>query len=256
LTLRAADILLDAIAEGRAREIADVLVKAKPVMASLLNIAQAATDAYDPRQAREQVERFRDSLQSAPVEAGRAAADLVRALRDRCRIVTISASSAVEETIKDLCRTTSLTGLIIGESRPRMEGRVMALRLQRFFKAVRFTYDALLPGLLRPDSVVLIGADAVTDGAVYNKAGSLMLATVATMWDLPVLAVTTSHKVVPPYLRHRFAEGERAMVARAEERASKEDDPLFDLLFEAVSRDLLTAVVTENGLLPGPVRKQ
>lgn len=255
ITLAAADLVLDAIPEGRAREIADALVAAKPAMASLLNLWSAAVNAYDPRQAREQVERFRDSLATAPARAGNCAADWIRAMRDRCRVVTVSASTAVEETLRDLARTGTLTGLIAGESRPRMEGRDMALRLRSELPDVRIAYDAGLPGLLRPDCVVLFGADAVTEGAVYNKTGSLMLAVVATAWDLPVISVTTSHKVVPPDARRRFAAGERALTALAEGRARDADDPLYDLQFEAVSRDLLTAVVTEDGPLPGPLRK-
>ncbi|MBM4395879.1 MAG: hypothetical protein FJ087_09330 [Deltaproteobacteria bacterium] len=257
LTLAAADVLLDAIEAGRAGEIAERIAAAKPAMASLLNLGIAALNAYDPRQAREQVERFRDTLASAPARAGENAAEWIRAMKDRCRVVTISASAAVEATVRDLHRTGTLTGLTAGESQPRREGRDMAMRVRSDLPGldVKIAYDASLPGLMRPDCVVLFGADAVTEGAVYNKAGSLMLAVVATAWDLPVLSVTTTHKVVPPDGRRRFAAGEREMLARAEDRARAPEDPLYDLPFEAVSRDLLTAVITEDGPLPGPVRK-
>jgi translation initiation factor 2B subunit (eIF-2B alpha/beta/delta family) len=255
LALDAADALIEALDAGRGDEVLAALDGLKPLMAPIRNLVREVRAAPDAREARARALAIRSSLVSAPAEAARLACDWLRGLRDQpFRAVTISSSVAVELAILEMQRSGMLRGVLVGESRPAGEGRMLARRLRAEVPDVRVAWDAALPGLLRPDCVVVFGADAVTEGAVYNKVGSLMLAVAATASDLPVFAITTSHKVVQPDAMRAFAAAERAVEARAAERSSEGDDPVYDMQFEAVPRDLLTAVITENGPLPGPVR--
>ena len=255
VTLGASDLLLDAIDDDCWRELLEPLTTLRPIMAPLLGLVRAVQAAADADEARARLLHFRETLRLAPAQAGRVAADWIGGLRGApSRVLTVSASVAVEHALLALHEAGRLKGVTFGESRPAGEGRAMAARLADRLPDVRVTWDAALPGLLRPDCVAMFGADAVTGGAVYNKVGSLMLAQVATSWDIPVFAVTTTHKIVPVEMQRLFAAAERDLVARAEARARQPGDPLYDLQFEPVPRDLLTAVITEEGPLPGPVR--
>lgn len=255
IALDAADCLIEALDTGLLEPTISIVSEFRPIMAPLLNLVHEVRSAPKTTEARDKIIAFRSSLVSAPAEAASIACEWIRGLRDRpFRVVTISASVVIEIAIRELHRVGVLSGVIVGESQPACEGRELAKRLRNDIPDVCFTWDAALSGLLRPDCIVMFGADAVTEGAVYNKVGSLMLAQIALANDIPAFAVTTSHKVVPPEFMRTFSEAERAMLKRAEERSHDATVPLFDVRFEAVPRDLLTAVITENGPLPGPIR--
>ncbi len=242
LTLRAADLLLRALAAGGADSVVEALLRAKPMMASLLNLA--CLGRGEPVAATAYVRGFRDGLAAAP---SRAAREAVRFLEQSgtgpWTVLTLSASRVVEQTLLALAGRGAVTALVVAESRPRLEGEALAARLARRVPHVAVTHDAALPGLCTPESLVLLGADAVLPDAFVNKAGSLALCLAAREAHSRRLVVTTSHKVLRPEALPHFRLPE---VVLCPETAPGNVTHL-DIQFERVPLGLVEAVVTEDG---------
>jgi len=238
LTLTASDILLDALEMGSAAEVALRLMQSKPMMASILNVAQLAVSSPDTEEAISRVVTFRDTLRKAPRRAAVLAVDRLKSSHDGpYRVLTVSASAAVEHTLMELGDQGLISSVIVGESRPRNEGEKMAHRLSDRVPFLQVTYDAALPGMVDRDAAVVIGADAVLPDRVINKAGSLPLCLAAFRGSRPVMVVATSHKVLSQAAREHYRLP----------HASPNTRGFIDIQFEEIPRDLLTAVVVEGG---------
>ena len=234
LTLRAADLVLDAMAAGQGRAVAEALLRAKPMMASLLNLACLALDAD-----LDAVRSFRDRLESAVVEAARRVAAFMRERSSPWTVLTLSASRVVEAAIRLSTREGLVSRVIVAESRPRLEGAGMAQRLAQDGCEVAITHDAALPGLCGPEDLVLVGADAVLPDAFVNKAGTFALFLAAREVAAERVVVTTSHKVLLP---------EAVRFFRVAEEVQVPGSPAFlDVQFERTPIALASALVTENG---------
>src|SRR5438874_759694 len=103
--------------------------------------------------------------------------------------------------------------------------------------------------------VVVLGADAVTRTAVWNKCGSLGVALAASAARRPTLVVTTGDRLLAPSLARRLA------LAEAEPRAILSRPPrgvrAINRLFDATPLGLITLVVTEEGAMqPGAVKRR
>ncbi len=242
LTLRAADLLLRALAAGSADPVVEGLLAAKPMMAPLLNLACLARGR--PATAAARVQTFRDGLARAPSGAAREA---VRFLEGSgtgpWTVLTLSASRVVEETLWALAERGAVTSVVVAESRPRLEGKALAARLQGRVPGVAVTHDAALPGLCTPASLVLLGADAVLPDAVVNKSGSMALCLAAREARARHLVVTTSHKVLQPEAVPFF----RLPADATTHDGPANGPPFLDLQFERVPLSLIEAMVTEEG---------
>lgn len=238
LTLTASDILLDALEMGKVTEVASRLMQSKPMMASVLNVAQLALSSRNGDDAISQVVTFRDTLRKAPRRAAGLAVDRLKSSHDGpYRVLTVSASAAVEHALMEMGDQGLVSSVIVGESRPRNEGEKMAHRLSDRVPFLQVTYDAALPGMVDRDAVVLIGADAVLPDRVINKAGSLPLCLAASRGSRPAIVVATSHKVLSQAAREHYRLP----------HASPNPKGFIDVQFEEIPRDLVTAVVVEGG---------
>ncbi|NOZ01293.1 MAG: hypothetical protein GXP54_05320 [Deltaproteobacteria bacterium] len=238
LTLKACDVLVEAIEKGVLGPVADRLRTVKPMMASILNVVALAGSVDDSSRAAGLVLDFRSSLESAPARAALATVDYLKKTSEGpFRVLTISASSAVEKAIVELAGHGLTSSIVVGESRPMREGAAMARRLAERLGYTQVTLDAALAGLIDRDSIVLIGADAVLPNRVVNKVGSLSLCLASHRWSTPAIVVTTSHKVLSARARDFY----RLPLATAD------DEGFIDVLFEEVPLDLVTTVVTEGG---------
>jgi len=115
--------------------------------------------------------------------------------------------------------------------------------------------DALAPAAVAAVDVVVLGADAVTRTAVWNKCGSLGVALAASAARRPTLVVTTGDRLLAPPLARRLALGEaepRAILRRATRGVRA-----INRLFDATPLRLITLVVTEGGAMqPAAVKRK
>jgi len=112
----------------------------------------------------------------------------------KARIITLSFSSAVAAAL--LRAAPKKIEVVIAESRPKNEGRVLARTLQQHGVISTLIVDAAM-GLHVPEcDVVLLGADAVTPEFFINKIGSLSLCLLAREYGVPVYVVTDPFRLV------------------------------------------------------------
>ena len=132
-----------------------------------------------------------------------------RLVRSRSRIVTYSASGAVEEMLRRARALRRRFTVVVSEGRPAGEGTALAERLARGGIEVTLVSDAVLFGQLDGAQIVLVGADAVCREGVINKAGTATLAELAAARRIPFVVVAGCEKFLPPALAPFLSDGER-----------------------------------------------
>ncbi|MFW6195830.1 MAG: hypothetical protein ACOC5D_00715 [Thermoplasmatota archaeon] len=115
--------------------------------------------------------------------------------------VTISYSSTVIDTIKDISKAT------VFESRPLNEGRKTAKLLRSNDTDVEYWIDAAMLKGLEDCDFVIIGTDTISHEGFLNKIGSYPLVISAKEKDIPVYAVSDESKLMPKDLI--MSKGER-----------------------------------------------
>ncbi len=247
---RAIEILRGAasLPPDAALELARAVGRAQPSMASLWNAA-LATLAERPRPGA--LERFDERRR-------RASAALVRSVVEHLalsgagprHIITLSFSGSVLASLCEAARRAPLR-VSCAEGRPGLEGRRMARALAEAGIAVDFYADAALAEALRrdreSDTVVLVGADAVTPGWILNKTGTSMLAAAA------------AHEAVAVYVaaaRDKFMDARAARLLRIVGHDPREvwdaappGIAVRNAWFERVPTDWLTGIITDAGTL-------
>jgi translation initiation factor eIF-2B subunit delta len=137
----------------------------------------------------------REDLTRAVADAAKVAAQLVTEREPW--IATLSASEGVLAAMRELAKGGRKVRALVAESRPLLEGRDTARALVAAGIEPWLVTDAALPMLVSQASAVWIGADAVTDLGVLNKAGSYTLALAAREHGVPVWAIATRRKFLP-----------------------------------------------------------
>lgn len=198
-------VLDEAVAAGQSAvvEVARVVCRGQPAMASLWNLCAAAlAECSDPgRYARRRA------------EVGRARLALVRAatlaLRDAlqgstaARILTVSHSGSVARTLVAAASERRVT-VICTESLPGGEGRALAATLREAGLAVECVVDALATTFLSSVDAVVVGADTLAAHSWTNKAGTFGVAAAAWFAAVPVYVVASRDKAAPPALAARL----------------------------------------------------
>ena len=161
-------------------------------------------------------------------------------------IATLSSSGAVRDAVLELHAAGRAPRVMIGESRPRYEGRALASTLAAAGIPVWLVVDAAMPLIVAGARMVWIGADAVTDRGVLNKVGSFALALAAREHSAPVYALASRRKFLPA------STGALTIGEMPAEEVWK-DAPAGvrprNVYFELVPFDLLRGIVVEDSVL-------
>jgi len=227
------------------------LTAAQPQMAAILNLCNAAlraaedTPEADAARAsvRAAVEDYLQAVQTAAKEIAQSAAVLIS---DGMTVATHSYSSAVRDALRNAAAAGRKFRVALTESRPLLEGVALAKELASAGIPVSFGVDAAMALLLEDSNLVLVGADAVTDTFLLNKAGTFPAALVARRQGIPFYALAGSEKFAPP--KYRFppeASKEPSEVLRRVPRGVE----IRNLYFDQTPLKLVTALITEKGAL-------
>ncbi len=196
------------------REIARMLVAAKPVMAPILHLANYLLGGARPPEpvqglgasglALVSPQRARGAARDRQLEA--AATRIVRLGPDRpLRVMTYSASGTVEAVLDALQERGALESVYLSEAQPGGEGRALAARLAAEWGPhdvdVLLTHDAALPALLPRVDILVIGADLVLEDGIVNKVGTSMLVERALRLGVPVVVCAAEDKAPPRGIR-------------------------------------------------------
>jgi ribose 1,5-bisphosphate isomerase len=167
----------------------------------------------------------------------------IRALGASRAVLTLSYSSTVEEI---LTCAPALERVVVGEGRPRFEGRRLAEALAGTGLKVEVVTDAELALFAGRVDHVLLGADSLTaDFAAINKVGSLAAALGAEAAGVPCLVAADSFKLDPMHDAESFPLEEMAAAEVWPERP----ELCRNIYFEPVPARLIGAYATEKGIL-------
>jgi methylthioribose-1-phosphate isomerase len=182
----------------------------------------------EPDALRQVVREEADALTEGRIRAPASIAIQLRERLEGATVLTHSNSATVREALghdepaKVLCTI----------SKPVEEGRTLHEELVEQGIDSELVDDEEAPGRIGEATVLLIGADTVfRDGTICNKVGTIPLAQAAIAADIPVVVASEVIKLAP------------VTGAQAPDLAEFERE-----LFELVPPDLITEIVTEEGI--------
>jgi len=227
------------------------LVSAQPQMAAILNLCSAALgaaeDSLDAAAARASVRAAVDEFLRAVQEAAKKIAQSAAALiSDGMTVATHSYSSAVRDALLNAAAGGRKFRVVVTESRPLLEGVALAKELASAGIPVTLGVDAAMALLLKNANLVLVGADAVTETFLLNKAGTFPAALLARRQGIPFYALAGSEKFAPRSCRlpSEIAKPPSEVLPRAPRGVE-----IRNLYFDHTPLKLVTALVTEKGPL-------
>jgi translation initiation factor 2B subunit (eIF-2B alpha/beta/delta family) len=211
LAARAAEVLREVASDDpeMLAEAARAVVQAQPSMAAVANVANVALRVVETL-GLASVAKALESLQEGIAADLRDAATAIRERVDApVRVVTTSASAGVVETIQSLRRADMLRDVVCAESRPLLEGTALARWFVEQGIETTLVSDAGLCEQLTPDSIFLVGADAILPQAVVNKLGTRVYATWAQLAGVLRFVVASRDKIFPAELAPLFSNPQR-----------------------------------------------
>ncbi len=161
-------------------------------------------------------------------------------LKNYKRIVTLSNSKTVTEILIKLNEQKNIF-VTIGESRPQLEGRLMAKELLKHKIKVEIVPDAYLPNSVEQADAVLIGADVIlSDKDAVNKIGSRELAIACKYFKKPFYVLATVEKFSR---KKKFNPKKR----NGKEIWNYEHDHLIktNYYFEVIEKNLITKLISD-----------
>lgn len=259
---RAADLLLKRAAAGEPpspdafrQELLTTgwaLIKAQPTMAPLVNLVNTVLwkveESETPSGLRSAVAQATDEFKrQLRQHALHVAEEALALITDGATVVTLSYSTTVLNALLHAQRAGRRFSVVCAESRPVLEGRQTAETLAGYSIPVRLVTDAAAPDEVPHASVVLVGADMLSEAGLANKTGTRALATVARAVGVPFYTLCGSEKFLP----RGFAALEQ------NDWPSDEvwpDAPagveVRNRYFDTTPLDLIAGIVTEQGTLP------
>jgi len=162
--------------------------------------------------------------------------------------------------VRSAARAGKQVRVIACETRPLFQGaRLTAWELSRDGIDVTVIPDASAAFLMRRGEIqlVLVGADRITRDAVFNKIGTYMHAVCARHHGIPFYVAAPQSTFDIPHREEEIAieERERSEVSRCGGRTLvPEGARVKNLAFDATPLSLVSAIITEEGVLRPPYR--
>ncbi len=236
-------------------QISVALIGAQPAMAPLVNLANTALSGLEHSNhlpaAREQLASHMREFKRRLRTHETAIAEAVLALiADNTTILTHSRSTTVRAALLLAHRTGRRFRVVCTESRPNFEGRTLATELAAQHIAVTLVIDALAVSRAAQVDLVLVGTDHLNRDGLANKAGTFGIAATARTAGVPVYALCSSTKFLPPgYPRPAQHQRPAAQVWDAAPATVSIENFYFDY----TPLTSIAGIVTERGVLPPAV---
>lgn len=122
-------------------------------------------------------------------------------LHNRRQILTLSNSKTILEILRLHHKKYSGLNVIVSESRPMLEGRIMAEKLAEDGITLNLITEPALPRYVEKCDMVLLGADKIlSNGDIVNKTGSFNLALLCEYYQKPLLVAASRSKIVNNFI--------------------------------------------------------
>lgn len=221
-------------------------IKTHSTLGQVINICLDLVEALeekrmDPKDVASQIESYETVLDGSTAKA----ILYFRELVDRpLTILTLSKSSMVTASLRV---ADPQPYVIIGESRPNLEGVVLAKELGRAGIPVTLVADAVLPSMADSADMALVGCDAIMDDFFYNKVGTYPLALACQEHNIPMYVLATLDKVIREERKSYFALSGRPAVELCANPPPGVS--ITNYHFEKASLDCVKCIISELGIL-------
>jgi len=167
--------------------------------------------------------------------------NLLKCIPDSKKVITLSRSGTVLNILRLWQSTNKNLRVVVCESRPMLEGRLLAEDLLKFGLKVQLVADSVMSLFVPEVDAAIIGADSVLkNGNVINKTGSKSLALLCKEYKIPFYIVTT---------RSNFSDKKtfKAKNENPNEIWTKKHKNLTisNIYFEEIENKLITKIITE-----------
>jgi translation initiation factor eIF-2B subunit delta len=241
------------------------LIYAQPHMASVFNMVnsilysvQQVLPTLTPNElaefTKEQAEEFiYNSLSSIQLIAGNGE----KLIQEGSSVLTFSASGSILAILRRARETGKRFEVIVGESRPMMEGRLLARFLGNAKIPVTLITDASMGAFAKKADLFLVGADSVSESVFVNKVGTLYLGLLSREYDVPLYVACERSKFISGTWRFSpYAGGNPKEILDFELLNVKVENPYF----EEIPLSLCRQVITNEGFfspsdIPQYIRK-
>lgn len=253
LAQQGAQLLLACLKSEKAEEIwalGKALIDAQPSMAPMVNLVNHVFEAIETLEDQQSIKEkgigavqgFLYNLIAGPEKIKGNALSL---LKGKSKVMTHSFSSTCLEVLGH----THNIEVICPEARPLLEGLRTAKELGAKGIRVRIVVDSAAPSLMGECDCVIVGADAITLGGIVNKIGTYALALAAREQKVPFYVLAGTEKFLPsPFSQAlRIEEKDPKEVTQEAIPNSRVENRYFDI----TPLELVTSVVTQDGVIPG-----
>lgn len=231
------------------------LVSAQPYMASIFNLANSILYSVEESLAlntpgelaeltKQKAEEFiQGSLSSVQLIAEKGET----LVQDGSKVLTFSASGSILAILKKAKEKGRSFEVVVGESRPMLEGRVLAKFLGNARIPVTLIADAALGLFGRDADLCLVGADSVSEEVFVNKIGTFYLGLLSREHGIPLYVACERSKFIASDWRiSPFVDGNPGEILDDELLNVKVENPYF----EEVPLTFCRQVITNEGFLP------
>jgi ribose 1,5-bisphosphate isomerase len=173
-----------------------------------------------------------------------------RVIPDGGVVFTFTLSETVLGALREAAGRGVQFRVLVTESRPNSDGTMTARALAEQGVQVEVGIDAGVGELLPRADVMLVGAEAVlSDGSAICKVGTYPAALVARRCGVPVYVLVDSMKVYAASLLGRLPALDRLAAKDVLGDRTAPQAPVVGHLFDRTPADLISALVTERGLI-------
>lgn len=182
-------------------------------------------------------------------------------IQDGDIILTFAKSSTVEQTLVEAYRQGKKFRVIVVDSRPLFEGKNLARALANIGLEVEYSLIHAISHSMRDVTKVFLGAHAMmSNGRLYSRAGSAIVAMMAKENDIPVIVCCESVKftdrvALDSIVMNEVAPADELVIqGKGSTRLSQwRDTPnlqLLNLMYDLTPAEYINMVITEYGSLP------
>ncbi|KAI4105041.1 MAG: hypothetical protein L6R37_002929 [Teloschistes peruensis] len=251
----------------------DYLVSCRPLSISMGNAIRwlkLAISTIDPDTAESQAKTelciaIDNFIRERITVAGQAiASSACSRIQDGDVILTFAKSSIVERTLAEAYKQGKKFRAIVIDSRPLHEGRNLAIALANMGLEVQYALTHTLSHVVRDATKVFLGAHGMmSNGRLYSRIGTAMVAMMAKETDIPVIVLCESVKFTDRVALDSISFNEIAppeelglpMMKSSNEGSSecKPDPPnlqALNLMYDLTPADFINIVITEYGSIP------
>jgi len=178
-------------------------------------------------------------------------------IRDGDVIMTFARSSVVEGILIEAKRQGKTFSVIVVDSRPMLEGKYLMLSLAQHEIPTTYVLLSALGCVINSVDLVILGAHAIlSDGAMYGRAGTALVAMMAKSAGKAVVCCCETYKFSDRIMLDSIGGNEITSSASLfpsntkDQSSSNTSLTALNLLYDVSRPEDLTAVICEAGLIP------